>query len=703
MKDKKDIVWRVYFVYFGFIAVMLMVLFETVSIQFGKNSNVFTSTEDDVLIKKVKRIPRRGEILDINYTPLVTSVSFYDIHMDPTVVDQKTFDAEVSDLAAGLSRMYKDKSANEYERLIRRARERNSRYLLIRKKVTNEGRRALRELPIFNLGRLKGGIIDNDETIERRRPNGELLRRTLGSCKKNEGLGMLEGVKGLEQAFNQYLRGEPGEEIEQRIPTGWKKTGQIVKEAVEGADIVTSIDKDIQEVAHSELERQLKNQGAKNGCVVVMDVKTGFVKAISNLTAMEDGTFREYEFNYAIGRKEVPGSTFKLASLMAALEDEKININDTVDAFGIYRFHGKTLNDAHEGGYGRITIRKAFEKSSNVISKIINRAYSEEPMAFIERLESFGLTEPLGIDLEGEPAPTIYRPGDPSWSAISLPWMSIGYEVQQTPLQTLAFYNAVANNGDFMKPQFVKQIRRGVEVVKNYEPVVLKKKICSESTLSILQECLEGVMRDGTGSKLTSSQFTIAGKTGTARILNEQGNYGTKGQERYQASFVGYFPADKPIYSCIVVISAPTKDIYGAIVSGTVFTAIANKVYASALSYHEAINKGSKLEKNVPQSLSANKYDLIKAFKHLKVDYQFQEQGEWLVTKRDSNKVNLKRRSVPKNNVPNLVGLSAKDAVYLIESKGMSAHVSGYGKVVKQSIPAGRPVFHGGVIELMLD
>jgi cell division protein FtsI (penicillin-binding protein 3) len=701
--EKKDIIWRVYLVYFGFIALMLIVLFKTISIQFGETNQFFESGDNTKTIQTVKRIPRRGEILDINLTPLVTSVSSFDIHMDPMVVDQKTFDAEVSDLAAGLARMYKDRSAFEYERMIRGARERKSRYLLIRKKVSNEERRALNKLPIFNLGRLKGGFIDTDEIIERKRPNGELLRRTLGSCKFNDSLGMLEGTKGIEQAFNEYLSGEPGEEIEQKIPTGWKKTGQIVKEAVEGADVITSIDKDIQEVASSELERQLKDQKAKHGCVVVMDVKTGFVKAISNLARREDGTYGEQDFNFAIGRKEVPGSTFKLASLMAALEDEKININDTVDAYGVYQFNGGKLLDAHEGGYGRISIKTAFEKSSNVIAKVINRAYGTEPEAYIERLESFGLTEPLGIDLEGEPNPTIYRPGSGHWYGTSLPWMAIGYEVQQTPLQTLAFYNAVANGGDLIRPQFVQEIRRGVEIVKRFEPVVLRKKICSESTLSILRSCLEGVMTDGTGKNITSSQFKIAGKTGTAVILNSDGRYGAKGQRSYQASFVGYFPADKPIYSCIVVISEPKKEYYGAVVSGTVFTAIANKVYASALTYHHAVNKGKKIEKNTPSSFSGNKFDLVRAFKFLNVNYELLAQSEWLRTDRDSVHVRLKQRSIAKDVVPNLAGLSAKDAVYLIESKGMNAHVSGYGRVVKQSIPAGRPLFRGGVIELTLD
>ncbi len=700
MSENKDIYWRAYLIYFGFVFIMLLVLFKTVSIQWEGRSNVFASSEAKMPVRPVKKIPRRGEVLDCHYTPLVTSVSLYDIHFDATVVDQKIFDKELTDLCRELTKIYPEKSARQWENFIRTGRARGNRYLLIKNKITNEERKRLRELPIFSLGRLKGGLIDTEETIIRKRPHGELLKRTLGYYQNNDGVELRVGIEG---AFNDYLSGEPGEEIEQKIATGWKKTGQIVKEAVEGADVVTSIDKEIQEVAHSELERQLKDQGAKSGSVIVMDVKTGFVKAIANLTQANDGQYYEL-YNHAIGTKEVPGSTFKLASLMAALEDEKIDIDDTVSAYGEYTFYGKTLHDAAKGGYGRITIRKAFEKSSNVIASVIYRAYRNEPQAFIDHLDNFGLTQPLGIELTGEPTPTIYRPGDRSWSKISLPWMAIGYEVQQTPLQTLAFYNAVANKGTFVRPQFVQEIRRGAETIKTFPPVVLRDKICSDRTLGILQECLKGVMRKGgTGSKLTSSLFEIAGKTGTARILNEDLRYGAKGEEKYQASFVGYFPADEPIYSCIVVVSAPSKDIYGATVSGTVFAAIANKVYASTLKYHEAINENRRMKKEVPKVLHGTSFDLNNVLGRLKVPFSITQEGEWMNTQRTDKNIVMKKKTTGKNTVPDLSGLSARDAVYIIESLGMKAFVFGYGSVKKQSMPVGTPIFRGGVIELTLE
>ncbi len=698
MKERKDIFWRAWLVYAGFMGLMLVVIYNTLSLQMEEKDNVLDRPQSKIPTRVVPRIPRRGEIMDINYTPLVTSVSFYDIHMDPTTVEEKLFNKDISSLSFGLNLLFPEKTAREYENEIRTARNRGSRYLLIKRKATNEERKKLRELPIFSLGRFKGGFIDTDENIERKRPHDELMRRTLGYYQNENGRELKVGIEG---AFNDYLAGVEGQELEQRYSNGWKKTGQIVREAVEGADVITTIDKEIQEVAHNELYNQLKNQGAKNGCVVVMDVKTGYVKAIVNLSRLANGEYSEI-YNYAIGTKEVPGSTFKLASLMAALEDKKINIDDTVNAYGQYKFYNSTLTDSHEGGYGKITIRQAFEKSSNVISKVIYNAYRSEPKTYVDRLRSFGLGDKLRIDLQGEPDPTLYAPGSKNWSGISLAWMSIGYEVQQTPLQTLAFYNAVANNGKLVRPQFVKEIRRGGELVKTFDPIVLKKQICSPSTIAILQECLEGVVLRGTGSDLKSSLFDIAGKTGTAKILNDNLSYGVKGEEKYQASFVGYFPAKDPIYSCIVVVSAPSKDIYGAVVSGTVFSAIANKVYATSLRYHEAINEKKEQIKKAPISMAGNRHDLTQIMKMLHIGFSYSIQDEYIRTSANDQKIDFQKYSNNKNFIPDLRGMSARDAVYLIESRGMFAKIKGYGSVISQSMAYGTPVQSGALIEIEL-
>jgi cell division protein FtsI (penicillin-binding protein 3) len=684
---------------------MLVVLIKTITLQVEDAQPVFMTSSDGnekMPTRTVKRTPRRGQILDANYTPLVTSVSFYDIHMDPVVIKQELFDREISNLCAELSDLYPNKSAHEYEVYIRKARVDSSRYLLIKKMVTNDERKKLRAMPIFNKGRLKGGLIDNDETIIRKRPHGELLKRTLGYVKWDDVKEEWRKV-GIEGAFNEYLKGVDGEEIEQKISNGWKKIGPITKEAVEGADIVTTIDKEIQEVAHTELLRQLKNQDARNGCVIVMDVKTGYVKAIVNLTRDSNGNYNEM-FNQAIGGREVPGSTFKLASLMAALEDGKVKITDLVDAKGVYKFYKSKLEDSNHGyGYGTITIQQAFEKSSNVFAQIINDAYKKEPQLFVDRLKSFGLGDSLGIRLSGETKPTLYEPGSSNWSGISLPWMAIGYEVQQTPLQTLTFYNAVANNGTLVQPQFVQEIRRGNETIEVFPPHIIKNKICSEKTLEDVQLCLEGVVKRGTGSALQSAYFDIAGKTGTALILNDDLRYGENGEKKYQASFAGYFPANNPLYSCIVVISAPSKEIYGAKVSGTVFSAIANKVYASSLQFHDPVNSGREIKKTTPVAKDGNRHDLLTSFRALKVPFNSTTDGKWVGTLRTEEKIEVKKRKANKDEVPDVRGMSAKDAVFLIEDTGMHVRIEGYGRVTKQSIKPGTAAQSGVVVVLTLN
>lgn len=698
MSDNKSIYLRAYVIYFSFVIIMIVVVVKTIMLQFEGRSEVFTTNDgvqEKMPTRTVKRIPRRGEILDANYNPMITSVSFYDIHMDPTVIDQKLFDEGINELSQGLSEMYPMRSASEWERYIRSARSSKKRYLLIKREATIEEKKELANLPIFNKGRLKGGLIDSEETIVRKRPHGELLKRTLGYYRApDRKAGELR--VGIEGAFNNYLAGEYGEEIEQKYGNGWKKTGQIIRESVEGANVVTSIDLEIQEVAHTELERQLRNQDAKHGSVIVMDVKTGFVKAIASLTKASDGNYYE-TFNHAIGTKEVPGSTFKLASLMALLEDGKVNITDEVNASGEYHFYNNVMTD-HDGGYGKITIKQAFEKSSNVFTKIVHNAYKGNKESFVNRLRSFGLADSLGLDIKGEVKPTMYYPSHPNWSGISLPWMAVGYEVQQTPLQTLAFYNAVANNGKFVKPQFVQEIRRGQEVIQKFDPIVLRERICKESTIRTLKSCLEGVMINGTGRALKSSYFSIAGKTGTARILNADNTYGEKGSYKYQASFVGYFPADEPMYSCIVVISEPKSDIYGARVSGTVFSAIANKVYASTLKYHEAINEKKQRLEEAPVSKDGNRTDLEKVLRTFKVPHTIHNDGEWLSTTKQEKSIDLEPRYIGDKTVPNVVGMSAKDAVFLIEKTGMRTKVIGYGAVVSQSIAAGTKVSNNTVV-----
>jgi len=698
-KERNHVVFRAYLIYFGFVLIMLIVLYQLVQLQFNRNSAGFGAKDDVIPVRTVTRTPRMGDILDAHLLPLVTSVSYFDIHMDPTVVDQDIFDTQLSGLADGLNRLYPIKTSREYENYIRSGRANGIRYLLIRKKATNSERKELRKLPIFKEGRMKGGLIDNEDTIQRKKPNGNLLNRTLGYYKVVDGVPKKVGIEG---AYYNYLKGETGAEIEQKISIGWRKTGKITKEAVEGADVVATIEKDIQEVAHSELEKQLKEMDAESGSVIVMEVNTGYVRAIVNLSREKNGGFAE-NFNRAFGYVEAPGSTFKLASLMAALEDGKVKITDKVNANGVYSFYGSKLSDSNHGmGYGTITLQEAFEKSSNVIAQVINSLYSKNPQRFMDRMDAFGITQKLGIDLEGEAAPDFSRPGDDKWSPLSIPWMAIGYGVRQSPMQTLAFYNAVANNGKLMRPIFVQSIQRRGVTIKSFLPIVLREKICSQNTIDILKNCLEGVMTRGTGTSLTSSQFKIAGKTGTTKLPGKDKQYLDESNSVYQASFVGYFPADKPKYSCIVVITDPKKEYYGARVSGTVFAEIANKVWASSLDYHQAINEQKSIIKDLPQVKYGHRSDLIKSLKALGIVFKLNFESDWLVADTLNQKVNLSQLKIEKGFIPNVIGMTAKDAVYLLESVGMVVRITGYGSVKQQSISAGNLVFKGGLIQLQL-
>lgn len=700
-KSKNHLYRRAYLIYFGFVFVMGAVLYSTLNLQINGPGVAFETKEGQLPTRVVNRVPRMGQILDRNEVPLITSVTFYDIYMDPTVVDDKIFDAQVSELSQGLHGLYPENSARYYEERIRRARANGVRYLMIRRKVTNYERKRLRKLPIFELGQMKGGIIDNVETILRKKPNGNLLNRTLGYYKMLDNEPFRVGIEG---AYYEYLKGEDGKEVEQRISSGWKKTGKVIKEAIEGADVISTIDKEIQEVAHSELEKQMIFMNAEHGCVILMDVKTGYVRAVANLTKVGEGKYTE-NYNYAIGYLEVPGSTMKLASLMAGLEDGKFKITDKVNAGGRYTVGGSSMSDSNHGmGYGTITIQQAFEKSSNVILQLMHRVYRNQPEEFIAQLKRFGLTEKLGIDLEGEPRPDVAAPGSKTWSVLSLPWTSVGYEVRQTPLQTLAFYNAVANNGKLVRPLFVEKIKRNGQVIKSFKPVVLNPQICSTHTLKIMQGCLEGVMIRGTGRSLKSSLFTIAGKTGTAVLTAAGGGYGSENGKSYQASFVGYFPAKKPLYSCIVVISKPKKAYYGAAVSGTVFAEIANKVYASALQYHRAVNDPrAPISQEIPAVKSGAARDLKFVMKELNVRYQQNNEAEWLKADTAAQRLQVSRKVISQKKVPNVLGMTAKDAVYILESKGLVVRMTGMGRVTSQSIQPGNQIVKGQVVQLKLN
>jgi len=697
MSTKNNIALKAYFLYFFVLVLMLVVMFRVVAIQYGDvlpTNQLNDSSSTSVLAEKLDSIPSlRGRVLSEDGSVLVTSIPLYDLHMDLKVIKENVFLKGVDSLAWNLSQVFPEKSKSQWEVSLRKARTRKNQYFKLKNKVKYTVYQKVRDFPILRKGKFKGGFIV-ERYSKQHKPNGILAERTLGYVR--------EGIQpvGIEGAYNNYLAGENGTIIKKYVNGSWKPVSDYIKEPVNGADVITAIDINIQDVAESELKRQLEFQNARHGTVVLMEVETGYIKAIANLTMGADSNYYEF-YNHAVGLKTVPGSTFKLATIMALLEDKKASLNQIVNATGAYDFYDVTLHDSRPGGYGKITLKEAFEKSSNVIAKVTYEAYKANPQQFINRLKSFGLGEPLGLDLKGEPTPTLNNVGEGNWSGISLPWMSIGYEVQQTPLQTLAFYNAIANNGEYLRPLFVKEIRKDGQVIEKFDKVVLKEQVCSEQTVKALQSCLEGVVENGTGKKLKSSNFKIAGKTGTVKLSN--GNKGYSENSKYQASFCGYFPADKPKYSCIVVIAGPTKQIYGAQVSGSVFKAIADKVYANSLQYHESINNQQSNLKTLPKVKYGAKTSTTTALKSINIPFMDKSgDSDWIVAIKDNDKLKLEKRKITNNQVPNVIGMPLNDAVYLLENAGLKVKAEGDGQVISQSQKGGSQLIKGTQIKILL-
>lgn len=694
MDEKKQLYIKAYLLYILAALAMVLVVVRICYIQYGDvvPDTAFTDSTGNAVTTKIDSIePSRGRILADDYSDLVTSVPLYNVFIDLTVMNNELY-KELDSLAYHLSILFPEKTKVDWETELRFGRQHNDRYHKIALKVKHDVVKQLREFPIFREKRNKGGYIE-EKFMKREMPYGELAQRTLGSKR--------EGAKpiGLEGGFDKWLSGEYGLVSKQWVNNSWKPIGtEYLREPVDGADIVTSLNIDIQDVAENELRKQLENQSALYGSVVLMEVETGFVKAIANLTRdTSDGKYYE-SFNHAVATRSDPGSTFKLVSLMALLEDGRRDITDTVGAFDNYQFHDLTVKEHEKGGYGRITIQRAFEVSSNVFSKIINDAYGRKPQDFIDRIKSFGIGQPLGLDIAGEAIPVVKNEGQDGWSGVTLPQMAIGYEVEVTPMQLLAFYNAVANNGELVKPQFVTEIRKDGRTIQKFEKIVLKEKICSDETLEKLKICLEGVVERGTGSDLKSANFEIAGKTGTAQIVNTNQGYGDK----HLASFVGYFPADKPKYSCIVSIAGPTRQIYGAQVSGTVFAAIANKVFSSSMQYHHNYNGGNRIA-TVPKVKAGFGPDAQLVMKKLGVNYRDLSNNQlWTSSGMEENYVTLETRKVDNTHVPNLIGMPMNDAVFLCENAGLKVVVGGSGRVISQSLTAGGVFVKGQTIKLEL-
>jgi cell division protein FtsI (penicillin-binding protein 3) len=659
--EDKYISYRMYMVAFAMFLMAIAITVKLTNIQWVEG-DYYRKLAKERTVRNFVIPANKGNVYSADGSLLATSIPKYTIRFDAVAPKSDAFEKNVKSLADSLGLLLR-KPSSTFQSDLRKARANNNRYFLVARDLSYTQYMKIKSFPLFNLGAYKGGIITEQKTV-REHPIGKIAERTIGYERVTPS-GEKDG-KGIEWAFRKYLNGKDGKILKQKIAKGqWKPIRDVNEvDPQDGYDVISTIDVYIQDIAHHALLKQLRAFNADHGCVVVMETKTGKIKAISNLgknpenaNKAEDSTYFETT-NYAIAESHEPGSTYKLADLMTLLEDKKVDTSAVFDSQGgTIIYSGKKVRDSHEGGYGKISLARGFEVSSNtVMVQAVYNNYKNDPAQFVNHLNSYGLNKPLGLPIKGEGIPYIPQPGDKNWSAISLPWMAFGYGVSITPLQTLTYYNAVANNGVMVKPQFVSEIKEWNKTIKKYNTEVINPSVCSTETLLKVRAVLQNVVKKGTGSKLYSKDFSMAGKTGTA-----QANYAKNGgvEKHYISSFVGYFPAEAPKYSCIVVVHEPNtsnNNYYGADVAGPVFKRIAQKIFTDVPSTNEIKNLNKKSTKQ-------------------------EENYSAYYTKAQ------KKQSF----IPNVRGMSGMDAIALLGNLGLNIKVKGTGKVKSQSIQPGQP------------
>lgn len=700
MNIKRSIVLRVRI---AFIVVALFagaILYRIVHLQFVEGEK-WQAKSETINFQYRQVSATRGNIYAADGSLLATSLPFYRVVMDPMVAKEDVFANGIDSLGLMLSAFYKDKSADSYRRMIKDARSGKKRYLIInREHIGYQDMQKMSKWPIFRNGRMAGGVIF--EKVEKRyRPFNSLASRTVGFVNEDK-----NGV-GIEYSYNEYLEGKNGKALFQRIAGGsWKPVfdAEDVKPD-DGFDIMTTLDINIQDVAETALLRQLQAKDAAFGCVIVMEVETGHIKALINLQKNKNGAGYGENYNFAIGDQGLtePGSTFKLMSMMALLEEGKVNLTDSIDTGnGKFKFYDRYMNDSKEGGYGKITVKEAFEKSSNVaISRLVDQHFGYQPSKFMAYVQEANLHQPLSFQLKGEGIPYFKTPGQKNWYGTTLPWMSIGYEAKLTPLHTLTFYNAIANNGKMVKPMLVQAVARGNQIHERYKSEVISKSIASSKTVKKLQELLEGVVLYGTAKNIYTTEYRIAGKTGTAQKLID-GRY----TQRYYTSFAGYFPADNPKYSAIVVIDSPKGfAAYGGDVSAPVFKEIADRIYAQDLQLNKKGASKTYLANSTLPYIQAGKVDELQMLCN-KFGISNHIIGEttvgWVKSIPVNRSIHWKPTKTEAPVVPDVTGMSLRDALYVLENKGIKVVYQGKGRVKGQSISPGTPASNAYLINLVL-
>jgi cell division protein FtsI (penicillin-binding protein 3) len=680
MKMKSNINLRVIILYLSVCSISLVIISKILVVQ------RLDSDLSSVNIPKFFDIQAsRGNIFSDDGSLLAISMPLYNVYLDLSVIDSELFDSQVQLLSNSLASLFKDKNTKEYEVYLRESRaKKNNKYVKLKSKVTHNELTALKSFSILKLGKNKGGLIA-EQRPNRENPFGVLAKRTIGLLRESNPIG-------IERAYNKTLSGTDGVQLKQRIGKSfWRnEESQYNELPVAGNDIVTTINIDMQDVAENALSNALLHHDADWGTVVLMEVESGNIKVIANLKNT-NGELDEY-YNHAIAEHSEPGSTFKLASVLAGLEDGFFKLTDSVDTEdGTHRFYNEIMRDSKKGGYGKITIGEAFVKSSNVgISKITDKYYRKNPSAFIDRIYKMGFCTPLDLELPYPNSLLIKKPGTKAWSGVTLPWMSIGYSLRLTPIHMLTFYNAIANNGVMVMPLFTTSILKDGKKISTNNKKIINPAICSKSSIDQIIPYLIDVVDNGTAKSIRNKNYKIAGKTGTTLLA--YGNKEEKKNKQYQASFVGFFPAKNPKYSCIVVINNPKENgFYGGNVAAPIFKEISDKIYASDILLHKPIDNQDIIN-DVPRLNQGKTKDANDILTALSIKHE-STSSKWMIPEIANNKITLSTRNIEKDFakgiMPNLYGMGLMDAIYLLENAGLKVDFNGKGSVTNQSIKKG--------------
>ena len=704
MDVKRDILWRVYLSFILIVLVCILIIGKAFYIQ--QVQGKYWRSLSDSLHQRIIEIPAaRGTIYSEDGQMLSTNIPQFDIYIDFRVspLHEKSgvlFRTHIDSLSMSLAALFKDKSAEKYKEELTKAFEASVGNYELRKKISYREYLQLVKFPLFKLGRYKSGMIAEEKNI-RLNPYENIGYRTIGLARD-------ENKVGLEKSYDTVLNGRNGRQLVRAIAGGVTvpvQEGEFEIAPETGKDIVSTIDVFIQEVTEKALMNMMVKNEAQTGVAIVMEVKTGKIKAIANLGKVGEGKYAE-DLNYAITPTE-PGSTFKLVTLLSALEDGKVNLNSRVNLEGgVWKVSGQTVYDSEKHGKFDVSVLEAFEESSNVgMAKIAMTHYSNNVNEYFKHLTKLRLDSTSGLDLVGERQPRLVKPGSRLWGPTTLPWMAFGYNIEITPLQTLNLYNAIANNGVMMRPYLVNSIQEEGKIIKSISPKVYNAQLCKPNTIRDLRIALEGVCINGTGKLLfKNSLYKVAGKTGTALVAN-----GNKGYDEgiYQSSFAGYFPADNPQYTVVVIIKNKphAASFYGASVAGPVFKEIADRLYSTYIQNKLDIAPVFTVKDSSLFNYSVSKMSLQTITKQLSIPYQDSSlaSNNWIQLEGKGKNLKAATQIISDTTMPNMTGMKLQDALWLCEKKGLQVKCVGKGKVVKQSIAQGEVIIKGQQIQIDLN